>query len=91
LGMILPALNLATLHEMEPQHLGQSSVVVSYARQLGGVVGVTMMAVFLEWRQEVCGANAAGIFQAYAQGFLLLTVVFVLAIVVAIGMKDARR
>ncbi|MGP1715967.1 MAG: MFS transporter [Methylophilus sp.] len=91
LGMILPALNLATLHEMEPQHLGQSSVVVSYARQLGGVVGVTMMAVFLEWRQEMCGASAAGIFQAYAQGFLLLSVVFVLAIIVATGMKDARR
>lgn len=91
LGLILPALNLATLHEMEPQHLGQSSVVVSYARQLGGVVGVTMMAVFLEWRQEMCGVTAAGTFQAYAQGFLLLSVVFVLAIVVAIGMKDARR
>ncbi len=91
LGMILPALNLATLHEMEPQHLGQSSVVVSYARQLGGVVGVTMMAVFLEWRQEMCGVTAAGTFQAYAQGFLLLSAVFVLAILVAIGMKDARR
>lgn len=91
LGLILPALNLATLHEMEPQHLGQSSVVVSYARQLGGVVGVTMMAVFMEWREQVWGSVAPGVFQAYAQGFLLLSVVFVLAILVAMGMKDARR
>jgi MFS transporter, DHA2 family, multidrug resistance protein len=91
LGMILPALNLATLHEMEPHYLGQSSVVVSYARQLGGVVGVTMMAVFMEWREEVWGVIAPGVFKAYAQGFLLLSAVFVLAILVAIGMKDARR
>lgn len=91
LGLILPALNLATLHEMEAQHLGQSSVVVSYARQLGGVIGVTMMAVFMEWREEVLGTTPPGVFHAYSQGFLLLTVVFVLAILVAIGMKDARR
>lgn len=91
LGLILPALNLATLHEMEPQHLGQSSVVVSYARQLGGVVGVTLMAVFMDWREQVLGAIAPGVFQAYAQGFLLLSVVFVLAILVAMGMQDAKR
>ncbi|SDK21178.1 drug resistance transporter, EmrB/QacA subfamily [Methylophilus rhizosphaerae] len=91
LGLILPALNLATLHEMEPHHLGQSSVVVSYARQLGGVVGVTMMAVFMEWREQVLGVIVPGIFKAYAQGFLLLSMVFVLAMIVAVGMKDARR
>ena len=34
------ALNLATLHHLEPHQLGQSSVVISYARQLGGVMGV---------------------------------------------------
>ncbi len=88
LGLILPALNLATLHEMEPHHLGQSSVVVSYARQLGGVVGVTMMAVFMEWREQVLGAVASGIFKAYGQGFLLLSAVFLLAIIVAMGMKE---
>lgn len=91
LGLILPALNLATLHEMEPHHLGQSSVVVSYARQLGGVVGVTMMAVFMEWREQALGVVAPGVFKAYGQGFLLLTTVFLLALIVAIGMKDARR
>lgn len=91
LGLILPALNLATLFEMEPQHLGQSSVVVSYARQLGGVVGVTMMAVFMAWREQRLEAVAGGIERAYAQGFLLLSVVFLLALLVATGMKDARR
>ena len=91
LGLILPALNLATLHEMEPQHLGQSSVVVSYARQLGGVVGVAIMAVFMEWRERIYGMHAPGIFEAYAQGFLLLSAVIVLAIIVALGMQDRKR
>ena len=91
LGLILPALNLATLHEMEAHELGQSSVVVSYARQLGGVVGVTMIAVFVEWREHVLGSVAPGIFTAYAQGFLLLASVFFLAIVAAVGMKDHVR
>jgi DHA2 family multidrug resistance protein len=91
LGLILPALNLATLHEMEPQHLGQSSVVVSYARQLGGVVGVAMMAVFMEWRERIYGQLPPGIFEAYAQGFLLLSAVIVLAIMVALGMQDRKR
>jgi hypothetical protein len=45
----------------------------------------------MEWREQVWGAVAPGVFQAYAQGFLLLSVVFVLAILVAIGMKDAKR
>ena len=66
-------------------------MVVSYARQLGGVVGVTMMAVFMEWRERVCGIVTPGIFEAYAQGFLLLSAVFVLAIIAALGMKDAVK
>lgn len=91
LGLILPALNLATLHEMAPHQLGQSSVVVSYARQLGGVVGVTMMAVFMAWRERTFGMQVPGVFEAYAQGFLLLVGVFALALVAAAGMKDAKR
>lgn len=90
LGMILPALNLATLHEMAPHQLGQSSVVISYARQLGGVVGVTIIAVFVEWRERLLGEAPSAIFSAYAQGFLLLSAVFVLAISVAVGMKEAK-
>ncbi|MCL2346272.1 MAG: MFS transporter, partial [Desulfobulbus sp.] len=87
LGMILPALNLATLRHMEPHQLGQSSVVVSYARQLGGVMGVAIMAVFVAWRETVYGATPPGIHTAYAQGFLLLASVFALAALAASFMK----
>ena len=90
LGLILPALNLATLHHLEPHQLGQSSVVISYARQLGGVMGVAIVAVFVEWRERIHGSTPPGIFDAYAQSFLLLAGVFALAIVAAARMRSAR-
>lgn len=87
LGLILPALSLATLRHMEPHQLGQASVAFSYARQLGGVMGIAIVAVFIEWRESVHGTAAPGIYQAYSQGFLLLTTVFLLAAVAASFMK----
>ncbi len=92
LGLILPALNLATLRHMEPHQLGQSSVLISYARQLGGVMGVAVVAVFVEWRESVYGAVPPGIYSAYAQGFLLLAAIFALAVLATCFMKtEARR
>jgi len=91
LGLILPALNLATLHHLEPHQLGQSTVVISYARQLGGVLGVAIVAVFVEWREVVYGTTAPGIFSAYAQGYMLLTAIFALAVVAASLMRATRR
>jgi len=90
LGMILPALNLATLRHMAAHQLGQSAVIVSYARQLGGVMGVAIMAVFVEWRETIYGVTPPGIHTAYAQGFLFLASVFALAVLAAAFMKPAR-
>lgn len=87
LGMILPALSLATLRHMEVHQLGQSSVVFSYARQLGGVMGVAIVAVFIEWRETAYGTIPPGIYTAYAQGFMLLSAVIVVAAVAAFFMK----
>lgn len=90
LGMILPALSLATLRHMEAHQLGQSSVVFSYARQLGGVMGVAIVAVFIEWREVVHGAIPPGIYTAYSQGFLFLALIFVVAIIAALRMRTGR-
>ncbi|MDR2837280.1 MAG: MFS transporter, partial [Azonexus sp.] len=87
MGLILPALNLATLRHVQAQQLGQSSVIVSYARQLGGVMGVAIMAVFIEWRETAHGVTPPGIYTAYAQSFLFLATVFVLAAVAAAFMQ----
>jgi EmrB/QacA subfamily drug resistance transporter len=88
LGLILPALNLATLRPLWTHQLAQSSTIVSYMRQLGGVLGIAIAAVFVEWRQTVYGAQAPGVFTAYAQGFLLLAAVFAVALVAACRMTE---
>jgi MFS transporter, DHA2 family, multidrug resistance protein len=87
LGLILPALSLATLRHLPPQELGQSSVVFSYARQLGGVMGVAILAVFIEWQETIFGATPPGVFTAYSRGFVLLTAVFCAAVIATLFMK----
>lgn len=87
LGLVLPALSLATLKHLEPHHLGQSSVVVSYMRQLGGVLGIAMAAVFVSWRETVHAGAADGVAAAYADGFMLVAGVFLVALAAACLMK----
>ncbi len=88
LGLVIPALTLAMLRPVPPHLLGQSSMVGNYARQLGGVLGIAIVAVFVAWRESVHGATAPGIFSAYAQAFLLLAGAFLLALLAALGMKS---
>lgn len=90
LALILPALSLAALRGMAAEQLGQSSMVISYVRQLGGVLGVAIAAVFLEWRASVHGASADGIFAAFVEGFLLLAGAFLLALLAAFRMTPRR-
>lgn len=90
LGLILPALNLAALRHVAARQLGQAAVVTSYARQLGGVVGVAVVAVFVQWRESVHGTAAAGLQAAYSQAFLLLAAVFLLAVLAAARMQVER-
>ena len=87
LGMILPALNLATLRHLAPHQLAQSSVIVTYARQLGGVFGIAMTAVFVEWREGAYRGQAGGLFTAYGQGFFLLGAVVLGAMLAALLMR----
>jgi hypothetical protein len=62
-------------------------MVTSYVRQLGGVLGVAISAVFLEWRESVHGVTAPGIFTAFAESFLMLAAAFALALVAALRMR----
>lgn len=90
LGLVLPALNLATLRHLEPRHLGQAAMVTSYLRQVGGVLGIAIAAVFLQWRESIYGTAHPGIFTAYAQSFLLVAGVFLIALVAASRMQAPR-
>lgn len=88
LGLILPALNLATIRDLAAHQHAESSVVVSYARQLGGVFGVAVIAVFIEWRAQVLATQPDSLPTAYAQGFLALGLLMVPAICAAWQMES---
>ena len=87
LGLTIPALMVATMARVAPDLLGQASMVSNYSRQFGGVIGVAIVAVFVEWRASVHGTTAPGLFWAYSQAFLLLALAFGLALVAALRMK----
>lgn len=87
LGLTVPALMVATMAHVVPARLGQASMVSNYTRQLGGVLGVAVVAVFVEWRTNVHGALADGVFVAYVEAFLLLALSFALAVAFAVRMR----
>ena len=87
LGLVLPALSLATMRHLSAHQLGQSSMITSYMRQVGGVIGIAIAAVFVEWRESIYGHTTQGIDAAYAEGFLLVAALFAIALFAASGMK----
>lgn len=87
LGLTIPALTVASLSRVTPPQYGQASMVSNYTRQLGGVLGVAIVAVFVEWRAALHGNTQAGIASAYAEAFVLLAVAFGLALMAAVRMK----
>lgn len=90
LGLTIPALMVATMAHVKPARQGQASMVSNYTRQLGGVLGVAVVAVFVEWRTTAHGAVMDGVFLAYAQAFLLLALSFLLAVMVALRMRPGK-
>jgi len=88
LALILPALGLAALRGISHRQLGQSSVIISYMRQLGGVLGVAVSAVFVEWRESVYRDTTAGIAGAYIDSFILLAAIFAISLAAASRMTS---
>jgi EmrB/QacA subfamily drug resistance transporter len=91
LGFILPALSVASMVHLTREQVGQGSVVVSYARQMGATLGIAAPAVFESWRQEALKGAPDGIAHAYAQSFLMVAAVFGLALIATTRMRAAPR
>lgn len=82
LGMLIPALNVGAVQSLAGSELAYASSAVNFARQLGGAIGVNLLAVVLEWRLTSQGglANAA---RPFHECFAIVTLAFALAIVPA--------
>jgi MFS transporter, DHA2 family, multidrug resistance protein len=86
LGFIIPALNVGAVESLPPQYLGQASAAVNFARQLGGAVGVNLLAVVLDWRLSVYGSGAAATL-AFHDCFLVVTIAFAAAAIPATSVR----
>ena len=90
LGLIIPALNVGAVQTLPEEYLGHASAAVNFARQLGGAIGVNLLAVLLEWRlgfhDEPDGATLA-----FRDCFLVVTIAFAAAVVPALSIRKHAR
>jgi len=85
LALILPALNLGALRPLAQRLVGQGSALLNCTRQLGGTLGISLGAVYVEWRSNHLG-QPAGSAQAFAEVFALVALAFFLALGGALAM-----
>ena len=81
LGMLIPALNVGAVQSLAGTELAYASSAVNFVRQLGGAIGVNLLAVVLEWRTGVVGAADPA--RPFHECFAIVTLAFALAIVPA--------
>jgi DHA2 family multidrug resistance protein len=88
LGVLMPALSLGALRGLEGSSMGQATVLLQYLRQLGGMLGVAGIAVYVEWRSHELAPAIDAELTAFAEGFLMIAVAFGLSIFAAREMKN---
>lgn len=90
-GLIIASLNQAAMQGLQGTVLAQSAMFIGYVRQLGGVLGVAAVAVYIAWRSAgYGGSRMAAHVHAFAEAFLVSAIIFILATGVAWRMR-ARR
>jgi len=89
LGLIIPALNVGAVQTLPAEYLGHAAAAVNFARQLGGAVGVNLLAVLLEWRLEVY-AGSGDPTPAFRDCFLVVTIAFAAAAIPALSIRKLR-
>lgn len=81
LGMLIPALNVGAVQSLSGTELAYASAAVNFVRQLGGAIGVNLLAVVLEWRLDTVGRTDPA--RPFHECFAIVTLAFALAIIPA--------
>ncbi|MGE4241352.1 MFS transporter [Ramlibacter sp.] len=95
LGFILPSLNIGAMRGLPSNLISFGASAINFMRMLGGAAGISLCAVFLEWRLAAHGdslANAQtgpGRIAAFNESFLLLAFLCAVAMVAAWRLHDA--
>jgi EmrB/QacA subfamily drug resistance transporter len=92
LGLIIPALNVGAVQTLAAEYLGHAASAVNFARQLGGAVGVNLLAVLLEWRLAAyADTPGIGATAAFRDCFLVVTIAFAAAVIPALSIRKHVR
>jgi EmrB/QacA subfamily drug resistance transporter len=89
LGMLIPALNVGAVQSLGGSELAYASAAVNFVRQLGGAIGVNVLAVVLEWRLDAPGIGDPA--RAFHECFAIVTLAFALAIIPAWFIRTTGR
>jgi len=81
LGLIIPGLNAGALRLLPYGTEAAGSASINFFRQLGGALGVTLLALFLEGRERQLDAVHG--LQPMQEGFFLIAIVYCLALIPA--------
>jgi EmrB/QacA subfamily drug resistance transporter len=94
LGFVLPSLNLGAMRGLPAALISQGSSGISFLRQLGGAVGVSLAGIFLEWRMHAHGGGlqpplpSGSELPAFHETFALLALLTTLAVAAALRMRE---
>ncbi|MBI3095815.1 MAG: DHA2 family efflux MFS transporter permease subunit [Rhodocyclales bacterium] len=81
LGLIIPGLNAGALRLLPYGTEAAGSASINFFRQLGGALGVTLLALFLEGRERQLNAQHG--LRPMQEGFFLIAFVYCLALIPA--------
>ncbi|MES2538898.1 MAG: DHA2 family efflux MFS transporter permease subunit [Pseudomonadota bacterium] len=96
LGFVMPALSLGAMRGLDVSLIAQGSSTISFLRQLGGAIGVSLVGIVLEWRLAVHQTglvagqetHLADRLRAFNETFLFVAVICATAIVAAWRMRS---
>lgn len=89
LGILLPALSVGAVRGLPLGEIAQATSGISFARQLGGAVGISVVGIFLEWRLGVHAAAGGTELSGFAETFCMVAASCGLAMLAAFAMKPA--
>lgn len=88
LGFVLPSLNLASLRGLPAGLISQGASSISFVRQLGGAIGVSLVGIVLEWRLRAPGVDPV---TAFHETFVMLGLITAGAAVAATQMRPPAQ
>jgi predicted MFS family arabinose efflux permease len=88
LGLVLPSLTLGAVVGLHAKAMPQAASAISFVRQLGGAVGVSLVGIFLEWRLRAHATAGESALTGFADTFWLVAGLSAAAAAAALRMRE---